>query len=102
VNSSLAGISNLFLKYYLNTNTLCIYFGDILSIITIRIPRELKEKMKKYREINWSEVVRRALEERIRIQERIEAMRRMDEIRRKVKPVKRGELDKWIREDRIR
>jgi len=81
---------------------LCIYFGDILSIITIRIPRELKEKMKKYREINWSEVVRRALEERIRIQERIEATRRMDEIRRKVKPVKRGELDKWIREDRIR
>jgi len=81
---------------------LCIYFGDILSIITIRIPRELKEKMKKYREINWSEVVRRALEERIRIQERIEATRRMDEIRRKVKPVKRRELDKWIREDRIR
>jgi len=81
---------------------LCVYFGDILSIITIRIPRELKEKMKKYREINWSEVVRRALEERIRIQERIEATRRMDEIRRKVKPVKRGELDKWIREDRIR
>mgnify|MGYP000427393740 CR=1 FL=1 len=81
---------------------MCIYFGDILSIITIRIPRELKEKMKKYREINWSEVVRRALEERIRIQERIEATRRMDEIRRKVKPVKRRELDKWIREDRIR
>ena len=81
---------------------MCVYFGDILSIITIRIPRELKEKMKKYREINWSEVVRRALEERIRIQERIEATRRMDEIRRKVKPVKRGELDKWIREDRIR
>ena len=81
---------------------MCIYFGDILSIITIRIPRELKEKMKKYREINWSEVVRRALEERIRIQERIEATRRMDEIRRKVKPVKREELDKWIREDRIR
>ena len=81
---------------------MCIYFGDILSIITIRIPRELKEKMKKYREINWSEVVRRALEERIRIQERIEATRRMDKIRRKVKPVKRGELDKWIREDRIR
>ncbi|RLE53635.1 MAG: hypothetical protein DRJ30_06610 [Candidatus Methanomethylicota archaeon] len=73
-----------------------------MSIITIRIPRELKEKMKKYREINWSEVVRRALEERIRIQERIEATRRMDEIRRKVKPVKRRELDKWIREDRIR
>jgi len=30
---------------------------------TIRIPRKLAEKMKKYREINWSEVVRRSIEE---------------------------------------
>ena len=73
-----------------------------MSIITIRIPRELREKMKKYEKINWSEVVRKALEEEIRIQERIEATNKIDEIRRKAKPVKKGELDKWIREDRIR
>jgi len=73
-----------------------------LSIITIRIPRELKEKMRKYKEINWSEVIRKALEEKIRIQEKIEAVRKIDEIRRKVKPVEKGELDKWIREDRAR
>ena len=73
-----------------------------MSIITIRIPRELREKMKKYEEVNWSEVVRKALEEEIRIQERIEATNKIDEIRRKVKTVKKGELDKWIREDRIR
>ena len=30
---------------------------------TIRIPRRLAEKMKKYREINWSEVIRRSIEE---------------------------------------
>lgn len=73
-----------------------------MSIITIRIPRELKEKMRKYKEINWSEVIRKALEEKIRIQEKIEAVRKIDEIRRKVKPVEKGELDKWIREDRAR
>ena len=30
---------------------------------TIRIPRRLAEKMKKHREINWSEVIRRSIEE---------------------------------------
>ncbi len=30
---------------------------------TVRIPRELAEKMKKYREINWSEIIRRSIEE---------------------------------------
>ncbi len=33
---------------------------------TVRIPRRLAEKMKKYKEINWSEVVRKSIEEYIR------------------------------------
>ncbi len=33
---------------------------------TVRIPRKLMEKMKKYREINWSEVVRKSIEEYLR------------------------------------
>ena len=32
---------------------------------TVRISRELYEKMKRFREINWSEVVRKAIEEYI-------------------------------------
>ena len=39
---------------------------------TIRIPRKLAEKMKRYREINWSEVVRKSIEEYI---ERLEEAR---------------------------
>ena len=39
---------------------------------TIRIPRKLAEKMKKYREINWSEVIRRSIEEYL---EKLEEMR---------------------------
>lgn len=34
--------------------------------ITVRIPRKLAEKMRRYREINWSEVVRKSIEEYIR------------------------------------
>ncbi|MCE4599060.1 MAG: hypothetical protein F7C81_02555 [Desulfurococcales archaeon] len=39
---------------------------------TIRIPRKLAEKMRKYREINWSEVIRRSIEEYL---EKLEEMR---------------------------
>ena len=39
---------------------------------TIRIPRRLAEKMRRYREINWSEVVRKSIEEYI---ERLEETR---------------------------
>jgi len=31
--------------------------------ITVRVPRELAEKMRRHREVNWSEVVRRSIEE---------------------------------------
>ncbi|WFO75962.1 hypothetical protein J4526_03710 [Desulfurococcaceae archaeon MEX13E-LK6-19] len=34
--------------------------------ITVRIPRRLAEKMRRYREINWSEVVRKSIEEYLR------------------------------------
>ena len=33
---------------------------------TVRVPRKLYERMKKFREINWSEVVRRAIEDYLR------------------------------------
>jgi len=33
---------------------------------TVRIPRSLAEKMKRYSEINWSEVVRKSIEEYLR------------------------------------
>jgi len=30
---------------------------------TVRVPRKLYERMKRHSEVNWSEVVRRAIEE---------------------------------------
>ena len=58
--------------------------GIYMSVITIRIPRELKEKIKRYSHVNWSEVVRRAIMRRIRIEERLEAIRILDDIRGRV------------------
>ncbi|MCD6409680.1 MAG: hypothetical protein J7L98_05025 [Candidatus Verstraetearchaeota archaeon] len=31
--------------------------------LTVRIPRELRERMRKHPEVRWSEVVRRAIED---------------------------------------
>jgi len=56
--------------------------------ITVRIPRELKERMDRFRHVNWSEVVRRALEERAREEEVNWALKVMEEISRKAKPEK--------------
>ena len=68
----------------------------------MRIPRELREKIKKRRGVNWSEVVREAIARRITIEERLEATRRIDEAKKRVKPIKVGQLDAWVREDRGR
>jgi len=68
----------------------------------LRIPSELKEKIRKRHDINWSEVVREAIAKKIEIEERLEAVREIDETKHKLKPVEKGQLDKWIRGDRGR
>ena len=51
--------------------------------LTITIPEELRERMKRIR-INWSEVARRAFEEEVKRFERLEAVKIMDGLRTKV------------------
>ncbi len=50
------------------------------DIVSVRVPKELKEKMKKYR-IDWSREVRRFLEERVRV---LEFLEMLDNIEKKV------------------
>jgi len=40
-----------------------------VSVVSFKIDRELKKKMQKYKHINWSEVLREAVERRIKIEE---------------------------------
>jgi len=53
--------------------------------ITVRIPRELKERMDRFKYINWSDVIRKAIEERVREEEVKWALGVMEEISRKAK-----------------
>jgi predicted DNA-binding protein len=78
---------------------------------TVRISRELYEKMKRFREINWSEVVRKAIEEYIErleegekavlAKEVVEELVRMGVDVEKLKPLspeEEGKLYKELRE----
>jgi hypothetical protein len=52
-----------------------------MPTITIRIPEDLRRKMSEIRGVNWSEVVRRAILERIMIEEGMEG-KNWDVVRR--------------------
>lgn len=45
--------------------------------VTLSVPIELKDKMDSFKEINWSEVMRTTLSEKVR---RLELMKRLDEL----------------------
>jgi hypothetical protein len=63
--------------------------GCGMAQLTIRLPDRLKKQMRRFREVNWSEVTRKAIEARIIIEASrkrrekrvmVEAARRQDEL----------------------
>ena len=57
-----------------------------MSTITVRIDPEVKKRMRRYSHVNWSEVVRRAILEKLREEEKrdlAEALLINEELRRK-------------------
>lgn len=68
------------------------------EVVAVRVPRELKEKMKKYL-IDWSDEIRRFLEERVKDLEFLELL---DNIKGKARKRRRTRIDsvKIIREER--
>ena len=67
------------------------------DVVSVRVPKELKGKMKKYH-VDWSREVRRFLEERVRILEFLEIL---DNIEKKAgKRKTRVDSAKLIRETR--
>ncbi len=54
------------------------------EVLSIRIPKELKEKMKRYK-IDWSDEIRRYLEDRVRSLELLEILEDLEERSRRRK-----------------
>ena len=53
--------------------------------ITVRVSLELKKRMERFPDVNWSDVVRKAVEEKLRELEIREAVEVMDEIASKAR-----------------
>ena len=68
-----------------------------MSNITVRVPEELKDRMQRCKDINWSEVARKAFEEAARRKEIQCAATVMDELRveSKIKWDGSKEIRKW-------
>jgi hypothetical protein len=71
-----------------------------LSVVSVRVPRDLKQKMSRVQE-DWASYLRRMIERRVKEQEMVQASRTIDEIRSRTR---KGacEAAKSIRMDRDR
>lgn len=76
-------------------------FMSQLNVITVKIPSELKKKMKQVK-VNWSQYIRDSIQRKIEEQKMREASMQLDEVRKRAKPVPTEELVSWIREERER
>ncbi|MGC8961475.1 MAG: type II toxin-antitoxin system CcdA family antitoxin [Candidatus Bathyarchaeia archaeon] len=70
-----------------------------MSIVSVRVSKELKEKMKRY-DVNWSEEIRKAIIERIREIERAKAAEEISNIIERLPKAEAGFSVKSVREDR--
>jgi mRNA-degrading endonuclease RelE of RelBE toxin-antitoxin system len=71
-----------------------------VSIITIRVPRKVKEKLKKYN-VNVSETVRKVLDERLEELERKDLEEKLEQVKERLADkIDPKLLAKLVREDR--
>ncbi|ASJ09167.1 hypothetical protein A3L11_07965 [Thermococcus siculi] len=70
-----------------------------MAVISVRIPDELKAKMKEL-DVNWSEEIRRFIEKKIREEEKEKTLREMHELLAGGTPAEKGTAAKYVRDDR--
>lgn len=83
------------------------YMVERMSVVTVRVDDELKKRMDRLRHVNWSEVVRRAIAERIALEEtlassRIIDVRRLEEAIRDQDRLRSKTTGKWSGAEEIR
>jgi len=55
-----------------------VYGGRTTEVVSIRVPKELKEGMRRLRGVNWSELIRRFIEEAVARYEAEEVIRKVE------------------------
>jgi len=70
-----------------------------MAVISVRIPDELKAKMKKY-DINWSEEIRKFIASRISQEEKKRTIEMMHKLLAGGTPAEGGTAKRYVRDDR--
>ncbi|MBI5025427.1 MAG: hypothetical protein HZC12_01610 [Nitrospirae bacterium] len=70
-----------------------------MKIVAVRVPEEIKKKMKEVPE-DWSDYLRKAIEDRINMEERKRLVKEIKELLKDVPRAPRGTAAKIIREIR--
>ena len=70
-----------------------------MEVISFRIPKELKKSMKEV-EVNWSEEIRKFIEEKVREHRRMKALEEIDSMLAGLPGARRSTARKYVREDR--
>jgi len=69
-----------------------------MEVVSIRVPKDLKEEMGKL-DVDWADYLRRTIEDKVRIERMRQACKTIDELREKTKGVEFDSV-KVIREAR--
>jgi hypothetical protein len=66
-------------------------------MISVRVDEELRERMRQFPDVNWSEYIRQSLEKKVSEEEMKRACEKMDELAEKTSGEWRGsdEIRKW-------
>jgi len=70
------------------------------TVICVRIPKKLKERMQKFRNVNWSELIRRFIENTVIQLEAEELLRKIEEDLKDIPELPVGTISRWIRIER--
>jgi hypothetical protein len=73
------------------------------AVISIRVPKKLKEEMDKLKDfVDWASEIRSFIEERVRRYKRIRVLNELDRILEELPETPRGLAVRLVREDRER
>jgi len=74
-----------------------------MSVVSVRVPKELKERMDAFRGVvNWSEEIRAFIERRVAELEQEKAIEELERLVEKLPPAPKGSALRYVREDRDR
>lgn len=70
-----------------------------MDVISFRLPKEVKENMKKV-DINWSEEIRKFIERTVRNYKKEQSIKKIDAMLKILPGADKGTASKYVREDR--